>query len=74
MIIGHLASGYVYSKLLSSRLASHGFATKSVMIAGIVGAIAPDFDMLYFYLVDNRQHHHHSYWSHFPIVWFTGFF
>lgn len=33
------------------------------------GAIAPDADLLYFYLVDHRQHHHHSYLTHFPVLW-----
>jgi hypothetical protein len=35
----------------------------------MTGAIAPDLDMLYFHLVDRRQHHHHSDATHFPIVW-----
>jgi inner membrane protein len=26
-------------------------------------------DILYFHLVDHRQHHHHSYFTHFPSVW-----
>ena len=25
--------------------------------------------MLYFYLIDDRQHHHHSYLTHLPITW-----
>lgn len=25
--------------------------------------------MLYFYFVDHRQHHHHTYVTHFPVVW-----
>jgi inner membrane protein len=39
------------------------------MIAGMVGAIAPDLDLLYFYLIDHRAHNHHSYWTHYPSVW-----
>lgn len=31
--------------------------------------MAPDIDMLYFYLVDLRQHHHHTYFTHYPVVW-----
>ena len=26
---------------------------------------------LYFYTLDGRQHHHHSYWTHYPSVWFA---
>lgn len=68
MIIGHLPAGYVFSKLLAAKLAS-GINPRHVIVVGMLGAIAPDFDMLYFHLVDNRQHHHHSYWSHYPVVW-----
>ncbi|WP_269473513.1 MULTISPECIES: metal-dependent hydrolase [Methylomonas] len=37
--------------------------------SGVVGALAPDLDMFYFYLVDHRQHPHHSYVTHYPVVW-----
>jgi inner membrane protein len=71
MIIGHLPAGYVLSKLLADKLARAEINPRYVIAAGILGAIAPDFDMLYFHLVDNRQHHHHTYWTHYPIVWLT---
>jgi len=35
----------------------------------LVGSIAPDLDMLWFYLVNNRGHHHHSYLTHRPAIW-----
>lgn len=35
----------------------------------MVGAIVPDLDLLYFYLVDARQTHHHHYFSHWPALW-----
>ena len=31
--------------------------------------VAPDVDMLRFYLIDNREHRHHSYLTHRPIIW-----
>lgn len=71
MIIGHLPAGYVASKLMFGRFRSTGVALKPFLWAGVVGAIAPDFDMAYFLLIDHRQHHHHTYLTHFPIVWFT---
>lgn len=40
-----------------------------VILASIIGAIAPDLDILYFYLIDNRQTHHHKYITHWPIAW-----
>ena len=69
MIIGHLPSGYVFSKLLVDKLAKIGIKPRHVIAVGVLGAVAPDFDMFYFHLVDNRQHHHHVYWSHYPIFW-----
>jgi hypothetical protein len=71
MIIGHIPAGYITSKLLFPHVESRGTTWKPFMCAGILGAYAPDLDMLYFHLVDHRQHHHHTYWTHFPIVW-TG--
>lgn len=71
MIIGHLPAGYVYSKLLANKLSKTGVKHRDIILAGTLGGIAPDFDMLYFYLIDNRQHHHHTYWSHYPIVWLS---
>ena len=40
--------------------------------AGAIGAIAPDFDLAYFYLVDGRQHNHHSYVTHYPVIWIAA--
>ncbi|VTR68827.1 hypothetical protein DESC_720205 [Desulfosarcina cetonica] len=25
--------------------------------------------MIYFYIFDHRQHHHHTYWTHIPLYW-----
>jgi len=35
----------------------------------LLGGILPDVDMLYFYLIDHRQHFHHTYWTHLPFCW-----
>lgn len=69
MIIGHLPAGYVFSKFVVGKLAGKGFDLRYFVLAGVAGAIAPDLDMFYFYLVDNRQYHHHTYWTHYPIFW-----
>ncbi|MEH6565278.1 MAG: metal-dependent hydrolase [Halopseudomonas sp.] len=71
MFIGHLPAGYVVARLLLPRFASTGVTARYFMLAGMLGAIAPDLDMFYFYLVDNRQHHHHTYWPHYPVIWFS---
>ena len=69
MIIGHLPAGYITSKLISKKIDSSSVNIKIFIIAGVIGAIAPDLDMLYFHFIDNRQHHHHTYWSHYPVFW-----
>jgi len=71
MLIGHFPAGFIFSSLLVSKLADRGFDLRYVVLAGVIGAVAPDLDMFYFYLIDNRQHHHHTYWPHFPIVWLS---
>ena len=35
----------------------------------LVAAVLPDIDLVYFYLIDNRQTLHHEYWTHIPIFW-----
>lgn len=62
MITAHLPSGYLLGKLLSAN-------TPVVMAAVMIGAIFPDFDLLWFYLIDERAFHHHRYWVHAPGFW-----
>ncbi len=71
MIVAHLPAGYIAAKLLYPRFATRSVAFKRFLLAALLGAVTPDFDMVYFHLFDHRQHHHHSYWPHFPIVWVT---
>lgn len=69
MFIAHLPAGYIVSRLLLPRFASRGAALKPFLSAAALGAVAPDLDMIYFYLIDDRQHNHHTYLTHFPIAW-----
>ena len=71
MIIGHLPAGYVISRLLVCHAQPLGVKATAFVWYGVIGALAPDLDMFYFYLVDHRQHHHHTYFTHYPIVWLT---
>jgi Na+/citrate or Na+/malate symporter len=66
MITAHLPAGYCVfqgCEAFSGRLIPYAMA------AAIIGAILPDFDLLLFYLVDNRAFNHHRYWVHIPIFW-----
>ena len=38
-------------------------------MAGMTGAVAPDIDMAYFYLIDHQQTPHHAYITHWPVLW-----
>ena len=67
MFIGHLPSGYLLYRYCKKKW---GNSTNKTLTSALLGSIFPDFDMLYFYLVDNRAHLHHSYWTHIPIYWF----
>lgn len=40
-----------------------------VLPAAVLGGILPDFDMIWFYLIDDRAFHHHRYWVHIPAFW-----
>ncbi len=73
MIIGHLPAGYILGRWIADR----GFVVTPssclVVVVSMLGAIAPDIDMFYFYFVDQRQTHHHTYLSHIPLFWVSLF-
>ena len=39
-----------------------------MLMAALLGAVLPDFDMIWFHLVDQSRHHH-RFWPHIPAVW-----
>ncbi|WP_421704106.1 metal-dependent hydrolase [Aliiroseovarius sp.] len=61
MITAHLPSGY----LLGRGIRARGW----LMGAAVLGAVFPDFDLIWFYGVDGRAFHHHLYWVHMPAFW-----
>ena len=69
MFIAHLPAGFITTKLLFPYAKGYSVSYKAFLFWGMFGAIIPDLDMFYFYLIDHHQHHHHRYASHFPIVW-----
>ena len=71
MFIGHLPAGYLITCTLVKRLPLIARHARWAMVIGLVGAIAPDFDLFWCYLVDNGQRHHHLYPSHWPLLWFA---
>lgn len=71
MIIAHLPAGFICARLLAGRWQIPVHQHRSFLFASLAGAIAPDLDMFYFHLVDHRRHHHHTYFTHFPVVWLS---
>ena len=61
MFVAHLPSGYLLGRGAGVRGAA--------MAAALLGSVAPDFDMLWFDLVDHGRVHHHDYPTHIPGCW-----
>lgn len=61
MLIAHLPSGYLLGRSVGAR--------RAAMAAALIGSVAPDFDMLWFHLVDHGRVHHHAYVTHIPGCW-----
>jgi len=69
MFVAHLPAGYILTRRLIDRAPKADLSDWSLLAVGLVSAILPDFDLLYFYLVDHRQTLHHLYWPHLPLFW-----
>lgn len=63
MISAHLPAGYITGRCLAP--------SGAIVIAAVIGGILPDMDLIWFYFVDDRTFHHHSYWVHIPAFWAT---
>lgn len=73
MFLAHLPAGYIISKFCLNNAQDKIKLPYLFIAVGMLGAIFPDFDLIYFYLIDHRQHPHHAYFTHFPIFWFSIF-
>jgi LexA-binding, inner membrane-associated putative hydrolase len=71
MFIGHLPAGYLCTTWLLKYREVPSSQHNALLVLGLLGSIAPDLDMFYFYLVDHRQHWHHTYFTHWPSFWLS---
>ncbi|MEM8949673.1 MAG: metal-dependent hydrolase [Pseudomonadota bacterium] len=71
MFIAHAPAGYIAAKFAQKTISKNEFETKLILACGMFFSILPDFDMIYFYTIDNRQNLHHSYWTHIPVFWIS---
>lgn len=72
MFIAHLPSGYLLAKCLKKKVITFK-SWKLIFFSAILGGVFPDFDLLYFYFIDNRQNNHHTYMTHIPLYWLIMF-
>ncbi len=61
MLIAHLPAGYLLARATRAK--------GQAMAAALLGAVLPDFDMIWFHLIDHGAIHHHKYWVHAPGFW-----
>lgn len=69
MLISHLPAGYLLSKTILT--ARRNAECRLCLWTGLLASILPDLDMLYFHLIDKKQHLHHSLWPHIPAFWLS---
>lgn len=72
MFVAHLPAGYLVTRYYLRNVETsyiRNSAVKYYVMFGLICSVLPDFDLVYFYLIDNRQHGHHSYWTHIPLFW-----
>jgi membrane-bound metal-dependent hydrolase YbcI (DUF457 family) len=67
MFIAHMPAAYLLGAVVARRW-PHAI-TPAAWAALLLGSVAPDFDLLYFYAFSNHAINHHSYPPHLPIVW-----
>lgn len=65
MFIAHLPAGYLLTRRMVARQRSRG----TLLAVGLAASVLPDLDLIWFYLVDNRQSVHHAYLFHWPLFW-----
>lgn len=65
MFIAHLPAGYLMGRLVQRT----SLGAPWIIPSALVGSVAPDFDLLYFHLVDGGRTHHHHYVTHMPLFW-----
>ena len=70
MFIAHLPSGYIFAKAILARYKFEKISTKTVIVTMMLGAVFPDIDLVYFFLIDHQQVHHdpsQNNGQHFPL-------
>ena len=69
MFIAHAPAGYLLFKVFTRRT-QHSI---SLWLTGLFFAVAPDFDLIWFYVFSDRAIPHHEYVTHWPVFWLAFF-
>lgn len=70
MFFAHLPAGYLIGRaMMNPPVRSPETRNRWMLAAGMIGAVFPDLDLLYLYLLDATPQHHHTYWTHLPVAW-----
>lgn len=70
--MAHAPVGYMTSRLLARYCVNDASQYRRFIGWGMLGAIAPDFDWLWYLFVDHRTTDHHQYFTHLPITWISA--
>ncbi len=72
MFIAHAPVGYMTSRLLARYCVDDAVMYRRFIGWGMLGAVAPDLDLLWSVFVDHKAYDHHSYFTHLPITWLAA--
>jgi inner membrane protein len=78
MIIAHGPAGYLLTKFFAKTILRksipEGTSSRrynTLILAGIIGGIMPDFDFAYHVFIDSDRTPHHAYITHMPVFWIS---
>jgi len=69
VFIAHLPAGYLVTDAFLRGRRVPEAARRRLLAAGMMASVAPDLDLLYFYLLSDRQRVHHEFLPHLPLAW-----
>jgi membrane-bound metal-dependent hydrolase YbcI (DUF457 family) len=69
VFIAHLPAGWLATSALLRGRAPAPPARRRLLALGLLASVLPDFDLVWFFLVDERRHVHHAYLTHKPGAW-----
>lgn len=70
MLPAHISGGYLAMNLVNKLNPNLGIGSGGLLIAGMIGAVLPDVDFIFFKYVKD---HHYS-WPHSPLFWVAIYF